>query len=54
MWPAWSRGWQPTILKLDCLGRRYTAAVNRAYAAPDRVLADGDEVGLIPPVSGGS
>ena len=34
--------------------RRYTAAVNRAYAAPDRVLADGDEVGLIPPVSGGS
>ena len=34
--------------------RRYSAAVNRAYAAPDRVLADGDEVGLIPPVSGGS
>lgn len=34
--------------------RRYTVAVNRAYAAPDRVLADGDEVGLIPPVSGGS
>ena len=34
--------------------RRYTAAVNRAYAAPDRVLTDGDEVGLIPPVSGGS
>jgi molybdopterin converting factor small subunit len=34
--------------------RRYTVAVNRAYAPPDRVLADGDEVGLIPPVSGGS
>jgi molybdopterin synthase catalytic subunit len=34
--------------------RRYTAAVNRAYAPPDRILADGDEVGLIPPVSGGS
>lgn len=34
--------------------RRLTASVNRAYAAPDRVLADGDEVGLIPPVSGGS
>jgi len=34
--------------------RRYTIAVNRAYAPPDRVLADGDEVGLIPPVSGGS
>jgi MoaE-MoaD fusion protein len=34
--------------------RRYTVAVNRAYAPPNRVLADGDEVGLIPPVSGGS
>ncbi len=35
-------------------GRRFTVAVNRSYAPPDRVLADGDEVGLIPPVSGGS
>lgn len=29
-------------------------AVNREYATPDRVLQDGDEVALIPPVSGGS
>jgi molybdopterin converting factor small subunit len=29
-------------------------AVNREYAEPDRELRDGDEVALIPPVSGGS
>jgi MoaE-MoaD fusion protein len=29
-------------------------AVNRAYAGPDRPLEDGDEVALIPPVSGGA
>ena len=29
-------------------------AVNRAYAERDRPLADGDEVALIPPVSGGA
>src|SRR5215210_4769495 len=29
-------------------------AVNRAYAAPDVVLRDGDEIALIPPVSGGA
>lgn len=29
-------------------------AVNREFAMPDQLLADGDEVGLFPPVSGGA
>lgn len=28
-------------------------AVNQEYAAPDRVLDEGDEIAFIPPVSGG-
>ncbi len=34
--------------------RRFAVAVNRAYAGPETRLADGDEVALIPPVSGGA
>jgi molybdopterin converting factor subunit 1 len=29
-------------------------AVNQAFASPDAVLQDGDEVAVMPPVSGGS
>lgn len=35
------------------LPRRTAVAVNRKYAGGDTVLADGDEVALIPPVAGG-
>jgi molybdopterin synthase catalytic subunit/molybdopterin converting factor small subunit len=45
LWPALGLGNEPS-------GLLY--AVNRAYAEPDRRLADGDEVALIPPVSGGA
>jgi len=38
----------------NLLERHFTVAVNRSFAAPDRVLVDGDEVALIPPVSGGA
>ena len=34
-------------------GRRVVIARNREYVTPDETLSDGDEVALIPPVSGG-
>lgn len=39
---------------LKLTGRAVYAAVNQNYAKPDRVLAEGDEVAIFPPVSGGS
>ena len=44
VWPALGLGEEPE-------GLLY--AVNREYAPPERELHDGDEVALIPPVSGG-
>jgi MoaE-MoaD fusion protein len=35
-------------------GRQVVIARNREYVTPDEPLADGDEVALIPPVSGGA
>ena len=46
-----------TICRGDAEGGIWTAlavAVNQEYVGRDRVLADGDEVALLPPVSGGS
>jgi len=45
VWPALGLGDEPN-------GLLY--AVNKEYAERDRALADGDEVALIPPVSGGA
>jgi MoaE-MoaD fusion protein len=45
IWPALGLGQEPG-------GLLY--AVNRRYAGAERELAEGDEVALIPPVSGGS
>ena len=45
VWPALELGDEPN-------GLLY--AVNKEYATRDRALADGDEVALIPPVSGGA
>lgn len=33
--------------------RRFSVAVNRVFVSENRVLNDGDELALIPPVSGG-
>jgi molybdopterin synthase catalytic subunit len=44
--------WRALDLGVEPPGLLY--AVNRAYTEPDRSLADGDEVALIPPVSGGA
>jgi molybdopterin converting factor subunit 1 len=38
---------------LEPLSASISFAVNREYVERDHVLADGDEVALIPPVSGG-
>ena len=43
--------WTPLGLGEEPEGLLY--AVNKEYAAPDRRLSDGDEIALIPPVSGG-
>jgi molybdopterin synthase catalytic subunit/molybdopterin converting factor small subunit len=45
VWPALDLGDEPAGL---------LCAVNKAYADRGRTLADGDEVALIPPVSGGA
>ncbi len=34
--------------------QRYRPAVNQEYTSPEHVLADGDELVFIPPVSGGT
>jgi len=34
-------------------GQRVLAAVNQEIAVPDQSLAEGDEVGFFPPVTGG-
>jgi molybdopterin converting factor subunit 1 len=47
---------EPLLARYPALGRhlpRVAYAVNRSYASRDTRLHDGDEVALIPPVSGG-
>ena len=39
--------------KLKCTDTKCAVAVNQEYVADDQILSNGDEVALIPPVSGG-
>lgn len=39
--------------KLAAPGFRLLYAVNQNYVTPEHILKDGDEVAIIPPVSGG-
>jgi molybdopterin synthase catalytic subunit len=43
-----------TYPELRRFGRSLLFAVNQEYAAGDRIIADGDELAIFPPVSGGS
>jgi molybdopterin converting factor subunit 1 len=40
--------------QIEAMSRSVTFAVNREYVDRDHVLAEGDEVAVIPPVSGGA
>ncbi len=39
--------------RLQALPKEALVAVNQTFAGPETALADGDEVALMPPVSGG-
>ncbi len=45
--------WARDSLGNDGLVRSLAVAVNREYAGPEAPLREGDEVALLPPVSGG-
>jgi MoaE-MoaD fusion protein len=45
---------QERIPQLAEFGHAVAMAVNYEYSAPNRILHDGDEVALLPPVSGGA
>jgi molybdopterin synthase catalytic subunit len=40
--------------RFEAMASSVAVSVNREYSSPDRALRDGDEVGLLPPVSGGT
>jgi len=46
--------YQRQIPRLECLAASLAMSINQEYAPPDSQLKSGDEVALLPPVSGGA
>ncbi len=53
----WMRGREPALAAFEAGdgrgGRVVRVAVNQVFAGPDAAIGDGDEVALVPPVTGG-
>src|SRR5690349_15271011 len=50
---VWSH-YEQRVPKLKAMARSVAMSINQEYASPETLLKPGDEVALLPPVSGGA